>query len=166
MIFIYTFIIKYSIFLTYLFSYFYLLLLLISYLFFFNLLSIKFMSELKYLNTHIYEYFIVFTLISFSGLPPFFFFFIKYLLISNIFINNYLIMSIFCLILLFLSWFMYFSSIKYIILMKDDRIFFNYLYFKKYSSFLSIFLFFGFFFLFFGFFFLYDIYLFIIYLFV
>ena len=158
--------IKYAIFLYFIFFYFFLLILFISYIFLLNLISIRYISELKYSSMPISEYFIITTLLSFSGLPPFFFFFVKYFLISNIIINGIAINSVFAILLLFLSWFIYFSSIRYIVLAKDsnNQLFCSYS--KPYSTFLSIFLFLGFIFLFLGFMFLYDAFIFIYYLFV
>ena len=157
--------IKYSVFFFFLFFYFFIIILLISYLFFFSLLQIKYVSELKCSNILIYEYIIISIILSFSGLPPFFFFFVKYCLISNILINGFFINSFFCVFLIFLSWFIYFTAVRYIVLTKNNKFIMGYKHSSNYSSFLGLFLFFGFFFLFTGFFFIYDFLLYFYYIF-
>ena len=157
--------IKYAIFFFFIFFYFFIIILFISYIFFFNLLQIKYVSELKCSSISIYEYTIISIILAFSGLPPFFFFFVKYCLISNVIVNGFFINSFFCIFLIFLSWFMYFTAVRYIILTKSNKFVMGYRHNNSYSSFISLFLFFGFFFLFIGFLFIYDFLLYFYYMF-
>ena len=159
MLFINLSIIKLSIFYTFLFSYFLILLVLITYILTFNLISIKYVSELKTSTFSHLEYTSIFILLSFSGIPPFFFFFVKYALISNIIINGFFHNFLLSILLIFLAWFLYFTAVKHISISRDNRLCTSHLFRSNTSSYLLLLLFASNLFLLIGFFCIYDIFI-------
>lgn len=99
--------------LAYLFSYYVVLLAIFLFFFFFNIFNLKYLSELSFFSNYSFtSFFIGCAMLALTGLPPFFFFFVKLAMLSCLFITYPLYTFIFFLILIFLGWFIYLCGVK------------------------------------------------------
>jgi NADH:ubiquinone oxidoreductase subunit 2 (subunit N) len=106
---------KNSLLFCYLFSYYMLLLLLVVFFFSLNIKKMRFLTELSfYSNCSFLHLVLVLACISLAGLPPLFFFFVKFSLVAVVILQNSWYLSVSMLVLIFLGWFLYLTVVKLI----------------------------------------------------
>lgn len=104
---------KNAVLLTYLLSYYMILLALLLVIFFHNIKTLRYLSELTFFNSYAFVgFFAAAAFLALTGLPPFFFFFAKLALVALLVINYPVVVAIAALLLVFVGWFIYLNAAK------------------------------------------------------